>query len=119
MDNHLHVLVRLDPEVAEDWSDDEVVRRWGRLYPPRDKSRKPLADFRGVGSRPAPGHLLGGEDSGAIAKHQLVHEMPERTNFTAGQPSKTRFVVPSSRPGSRAWRFSTRRRSWRPVRTSI
>jgi hypothetical protein len=24
------------------WSDDEVVRRWGRLFPPRDKSRKPL-----------------------------------------------------------------------------
>ena len=42
MDNHLHLLVRLDPEVAADWSDDEVVRRWGRLYPPRDKSRKAL-----------------------------------------------------------------------------
>ena len=42
MDNHLHLLVRLDPEVAANWSDDEVVRRWGRLYPPRDKSRKPL-----------------------------------------------------------------------------
>ena len=29
LDNHLHVLVRLDPDVAEAWSDDEVVRRWG------------------------------------------------------------------------------------------
>ena len=42
MDNHLHLLVRLDPEIAKDWSDDEVVRRWGSPYPPRDKSRKPL-----------------------------------------------------------------------------
>jgi REP element-mobilizing transposase RayT len=42
MDNHLHVLVRLDPEVAERWSDEEVVRRWGRLFPPRDKKRQPL-----------------------------------------------------------------------------
>ena len=42
MDNHLHVLVRLDPDVAEAWSDEEVVRRWGRLYPPRDKSRRPM-----------------------------------------------------------------------------
>jgi REP element-mobilizing transposase RayT len=42
MDNHLHLLVRLDPEVAANWSDDEVVRRWGRLYPPRDRSRRPL-----------------------------------------------------------------------------
>ena len=42
MDNHLHVLVRLDPDVAQAWSDEEVVRRWGRLFPPRDKSRQPL-----------------------------------------------------------------------------
>ena len=42
MDNHLHVLVRLDPDTAKDWSDEEVVRRWGRLFPPRDKSREPL-----------------------------------------------------------------------------
>jgi hypothetical protein len=42
MDNHLHVLVRLDPDVATGWTDDEVVRRWGLLFPPRDKSRQPL-----------------------------------------------------------------------------
>jgi hypothetical protein len=42
LDNHLHVLVRLDPEVAAAWSDEEVVRRWGRLFPPRDKKRQPL-----------------------------------------------------------------------------
>jgi putative transposase len=43
MDNHLHVLLRLDPHVAQAWSDEEVVGRWGRLYPPRDKSRRPMA----------------------------------------------------------------------------
>jgi hypothetical protein len=42
MDNHLHLLLRLDPDVAAGWSDDDVVRRWGRLFPPRDKSRQPL-----------------------------------------------------------------------------
>jgi hypothetical protein len=42
MDNHLHLLVRLDPGVAQGWSDEEVVRRWGRLFPPRGKSREPL-----------------------------------------------------------------------------
>ena len=35
MDNHLHVLVRLDPGVADSWSDEEVVRRWIAVYPPR------------------------------------------------------------------------------------
>jgi hypothetical protein len=42
MENHLHVLVRLDPEVAAGWSDEEVVRRWGRLFPPRAKKRHPM-----------------------------------------------------------------------------
>jgi len=41
--NHLHLLMRLDPEAAAGWSDEDVVRRWGRLFPPRDKSRRPLA----------------------------------------------------------------------------
>ena len=41
MDNHLHVLVRLDPDVATNWTDEEVVRR-GAAFPPRDKSRQPL-----------------------------------------------------------------------------
>ncbi len=42
MDNHLHLLVRLDPEATNGWSDEEVARRWGRLFPPRDKSRQTL-----------------------------------------------------------------------------
>ncbi len=43
LDNHLHLLVRLDPDVATGWSDEEVVRRWGRLFPPRDKARRAVA----------------------------------------------------------------------------
>jgi hypothetical protein len=39
---HLHVLVRLDLHIVTGWSDEEGVRRWGRLFPPRDKSREPL-----------------------------------------------------------------------------
>ncbi len=42
LDNHLHVLVRLDLETAAAWSDEQVVRRWGRLFPPRDRNRQPL-----------------------------------------------------------------------------
>ncbi|MGH3429989.1 MAG: transposase [Mycobacteriales bacterium] len=54
MDNHLHVLVRLDPDVAAGWSDEDVVRRWGRLFPPRDKARRPLP----VSEEWVQGHLL-------------------------------------------------------------
>ncbi len=42
LDNHLHLLVRLDPETVKNWSDEEVIRRWARLFPPRDKMRRPL-----------------------------------------------------------------------------
>jgi REP element-mobilizing transposase RayT len=35
MDNHLHVLVRLDADDAGAWSAEEVVRRWIAVYPPK------------------------------------------------------------------------------------
>jgi REP element-mobilizing transposase RayT len=36
MDNHLHVLCRLDPDQAKTWTADETVRRWIAVYPPRE-----------------------------------------------------------------------------------
>ena len=54
LDNHLHLLVRLDPETAKNWSDEEVIRRWARLFPPRDKMRRPLE----VSDDWVKGHLL-------------------------------------------------------------
>jgi hypothetical protein len=42
LDNHLHFLLRIDDQVTQDWSDEEVVRRWLKLYPPRGTKRKPL-----------------------------------------------------------------------------
>ena len=35
MDNHLHLLLRIEPETANAWSPLEVARRWLELYPPR------------------------------------------------------------------------------------
>jgi len=35
LDNHLHILCRLDPSTADGWSDEEVVRRWIAVYSPR------------------------------------------------------------------------------------
>src|SRR5580704_5080531 len=54
LDNHLHLLVRLDPEAVAGWSDEDVVRRWGRLFPPRDKARRALP----VSDEWVQGHLL-------------------------------------------------------------
>lgn len=42
LDNHMHVVLRLNDETAKQWSDEDVVRRWGKLFPPRGKDRKPL-----------------------------------------------------------------------------
>jgi hypothetical protein len=48
------VLVRLDPEVVQGWTAEDVVRRWGRLFPPRDKARRPLP----VSDEWVQGHVL-------------------------------------------------------------
>ena len=34
MDNHLHVLCRLNPDQARNWSAAEVLHRWMAIYPP-------------------------------------------------------------------------------------
>ena len=35
MSNHVHVVLHVDPQVAQAWSDDEVAERWVRLFPVR------------------------------------------------------------------------------------
>lgn len=35
MNNHLHVVLRAKPDLLASWSDEEVARRWLKLYPPR------------------------------------------------------------------------------------
>ena len=38
MSNHLHVVLRVRPDLVEAWSDEEVALRWRLLYPPRDEA---------------------------------------------------------------------------------
>lgn len=35
LDNHLHILCRLDPDAAKNWSAEDVVQRWINIYPPK------------------------------------------------------------------------------------
>jgi REP element-mobilizing transposase RayT len=42
MDNHLHLLLRLDNEKSRNWSADDVARRWFNLFPIRDISGEAL-----------------------------------------------------------------------------
>ena len=42
MDNHIHLLLRLNSRRVEAWSDEEVARRWATLFPLRDVEGKPL-----------------------------------------------------------------------------
>ena len=105
MDNHLHVLLRLDPEVAHGWSDLEVVLRWGRLFPPRDKFRQPIpvTDQAGRIHRPAlsagEGLYLGGTGRDLRAAGFYRRELARRDGQTpwrafigpnlCGQPRQT------------------------------
>jgi hypothetical protein len=36
MSNHLHFVLRNQPDVAGQWSADEIALRWCRVFPPRD-----------------------------------------------------------------------------------
>ncbi|MBC8357168.1 MAG: transposase [Planctomycetes bacterium] len=37
MDNHLHLLLRLDSEASKGWSAEDVARRWSVLFPPKEE----------------------------------------------------------------------------------
>ena len=41
MDNHMHHVLRTRPDIAEGWTDDEVVERWWQLHPRRKKDGEP------------------------------------------------------------------------------
>ena len=41
MDNHLHLLLRIDSRKSEGWSGEEVARRWFALFPMRDTQGNP------------------------------------------------------------------------------
>ncbi len=40
LDNHFHFLLKLEPERANSWTPEEVVRRWAKLHPPRKKGKR-------------------------------------------------------------------------------
>ena len=43
LSNHLHVILRSRPDIVNGWSDEEVAKRWCRLFPKRrDKKGSPL-----------------------------------------------------------------------------
>ena len=35
MSNHIHLILRSRPDIVKEWSDEEVARRWFRLFPTR------------------------------------------------------------------------------------
>ncbi|MCP4294542.1 MAG: hypothetical protein GY786_02940 [Proteobacteria bacterium] len=43
MSNHYHLVLHVDREAARQWSDDEVIQRWGEIFKHKTKpSRKSL-----------------------------------------------------------------------------
>ena len=91
MSNHLHLVLRNRPDIAEQWSDDEIALRWRRIFPPRDDATgEPVEptehDLAMLTANP---ERLAGT---AQASQQLVmvHEMFVRENRTGCQ-SRGRF----------------------------
>ena len=38
----MHVVLKLNDDVVAGWLNEDVVRRWGKLFPPCGKNRQPL-----------------------------------------------------------------------------
>ena len=51
LDNHLHLLVRLDPETVKMWSDEEVIRRLGPALPAARQDAAGRWKRRTIGSK--------------------------------------------------------------------
>ena len=97
------LLARLDPELAAGWSDEEVMRRWGGLFPPHNKSRQALP----ISNDWVKWRL---KDAAWVAKarqrlQNLCWFMTCRRSRCRGVPTvKSRPEERSSRAPSRAWR---------------
>ena len=118
LDNHLHLLVRLDPETVKNWSDEEVIRRWARLFPPRDKMRRPLD----VSDDWVAGHLLNTawieRARARLASLSWFMKCLKESRRRGWRTSRIRPVARSSRGGSRALPSWMKNRCWPRVRTS-
>ncbi len=38
LSNHFHVILRMRPDLAREWTHDDVAHRWRLLFPPRDEA---------------------------------------------------------------------------------
>ena len=118
LDNHLHLLVRLDPDVAKTWSDEDVVRRWGKLFAPRDKSRNPLPVSKDwVEMRLKDARWLAAARERLQCLSWFMKCLKEPLARLANKQDQTRGA--SSKSASRVSRSSTRNRCWPPALTSI
>ena len=105
LDNHLHLLLRLDLEPAAQWSDEDVARRWGRLFPPRDKSNQPIAVSKAWLDEPSSGR--GMNESRVPCMEAGCQGQGDRDRSQSYQPSSPSPRVAETRTTSSAgltWR---------------
>ena len=44
MSNHYHLVVKIDAEKPRNWSDDEIIHRWSKIYPHSAKKEKHIPE---------------------------------------------------------------------------
>ena len=91
MSNHLHLVLRNRPDIAEQWSDEEIALRWCRRFPSPRRCHGRARRTR----RARPGHAHGGPRSTggtaqASGKPVVVHEVLMR-EYRPGCQSRGRF----------------------------
>jgi hypothetical protein len=62
LSNHFHVVLLVRPDLAQEWSDDEVAIRWRLLFPPHDEATGRQVEpaehenLVSLSALPSPGH---------------------------------------------------------------
>ena len=79
MSNHFHVVLRVRPDLAQGWSDEEVALRWRLLYRPRDETTGLQTEPGPVGSER---RVLAGDGA---ALWPLVQASRRRTRIAGGR----------------------------------
>ena len=102
LSNHLHLVVKIEPNVARQWSDLEVARRWTSLYP------KQLERIR---------KNAGGGKKGETAVEEYIEILAANKTWVEDRRARLSDLscarATSGRAGSKATACWTRGRCWR------
>jgi putative transposase len=92
MSNHLHLVLRNRPDIAQQWSDGEIALRWCRLFQPRDDATGQAVE--------ADEHDLAEASVAARPSNSATGKAPEREPAPATGPNVMEATIVDCEPAA-------------------